>query len=37
MQGILRRGLSTVDLLIKVACFVKKAMLFSIKKQAYPN
>jgi hypothetical protein len=33
-QGILLRGkLSTVDLLIKVACFVKKRRCFQFKKE----
>jgi hypothetical protein len=37
-QGILTEGrLSTVDLLIRVACFVRKLIMFSISKGADPN
>ncbi len=32
-----RGGVSTVDLLIKVACFVKKYIVFVISKAADPN
>ncbi len=33
VQGILTEGDSTIDLLIKLACFVKRLITFSIKRE----